>query len=51
MLSILYFMLGLFGWPIVPLAVLGGADTVFNYRERLKAAAAPDQPQKTAESD
>jgi hypothetical protein len=49
-LSILYFMLGLFGWPIVPLAVLGGADTVFNYRDR-RSAAAPDQPQKTAESD
>ncbi|MGJ0509465.1 MAG: DUF2232 domain-containing protein [Methylocystis sp.] len=49
-LSILYFMLGLLGWPIVPLAVLGGADTVFNYRDR-RSAAAPDQPQKTAESD
>lgn len=49
-LSILYFMLGLLGWPIVPLAVLGGADTVFNYRDR-KSAAAPDQPQKTVESD
>lgn len=49
-LSILYFMLGLLGWPIVPLAVLGGADTIFNYRDR-KSAAAPDQPQKTAESD
>jgi hypothetical protein len=49
-LSILYFMLGLLGWPIVPLAVLGGADTIFNYRDR-KPAAAPDQPQKTAESD
>jgi uncharacterized protein YybS (DUF2232 family) len=49
-LSIIYFMLGLLGWPIVPLAVLGGADTVFNYRDR-KSAAAPGQPQKTAESD
>ncbi|PPD42346.1 MAG: hypothetical protein CTY15_12255 [Methylocystis sp.] len=49
-LAVLYFMLGLFGWPILPLAVLGGADTVFNYRDR-KAAAAPDQPQKSAGSD
>lgn len=49
-LSILYFMLGFLGWPILPLAVLGAADTVFNYRDR-KSAAAPDQPQKTAESD
>jgi len=49
-LSILYFMLGFLGWPIVPLAVLGGADTVFNYRDR-KLAAAPPQPQNPAESD
>lgn len=45
-LGVLYFMLGLLGWPIVPLAVLGGADTIFNYRDR-KQAAAPDQPQKS----
>jgi hypothetical protein len=49
-LAILYFMLGFFGWPIVPLVVLGGADTIFNYRDR-KAAAAPSQPQKPAETD
>ncbi|QGM98968.1 DUF2232 domain-containing protein [Methylocystis parvus] len=49
-LSILYFMLGFLGWPIVPLAVLGIADAVFNYRDR-KTAAAPGQPQKPAESD
>lgn len=49
-LSVLYFMLGFLGWPIVPLAVLGGADTIFNYRDR-KTAAAPSQPQKPAESD
>jgi uncharacterized protein YybS (DUF2232 family) len=49
-LSILYFMLGFLGWPILPLAVLGCADTVFNYRDR-KTAAAAGQPQKTAESD
>jgi hypothetical protein len=48
-LSILYFMLGFLGWPIVPLAVLGGADTIFNYRDR--KAAAPSQSQKPAESD
>lgn len=49
-LSILYFMLGVLGWPIVPLALLGGADTLFNYRDR-KLAAPPDQTQKSAESD
>jgi hypothetical protein len=49
-LSILYFMLGFLGWPIAPLAVLGAADTFFNYRDR-KSAAAPGQPQKSAESD
>lgn len=49
-LAVLYFMLGLLGWPIVPLAVLGGADTIFNYRDR-KLAAAPDQTQKSAGSD
>jgi hypothetical protein len=38
------------GWPIVPLALLGGADTLFNYRDR-KLAAPPDQTQKSAESD
>lgn len=48
-LAVLYFMLGLLGWPILPLALLGGADTVFNYRDR-KSAAAP-QPQKSVESD
>ncbi|WP_424362295.1 DUF2232 domain-containing protein [Methylocystis parvus] len=46
-LSILYFMLGFLGWPIVPLTVLGVADTVFNYRDR--KAAAPPQPQKSGE--
>lgn len=49
-LSILYFMLGFLGWPIVPLAVLGGADTIFNYRDR-KTAAAPGPAPKSAESD
>jgi hypothetical protein len=49
-LSILYFMLGFFGWPIAPLAVLGAADTFFNFRDR-KSAAAPAQPQNSAESD
>jgi hypothetical protein len=49
-LGILYFMLGFLGWPIVPLAVLGGADTIFNYRDR-KAAAAPSQPQNPAKTD
>jgi hypothetical protein len=49
-LAILYFMLGFLGWPIVPLAVLGGADTIFNYRDR-KTAAAPPQPQNPAETD
>jgi hypothetical protein len=49
-LSILYFMLGFLGWPIAPLAVLGAADTIFNYRDR-KAAAAPVQQQKSADSD
>ncbi|MCC3243878.1 YybS family protein [Methylocystis sp. WRRC1] len=47
-LSIIYFMLGLLGWPIVPLAALGAADLFFNYRDR-KTAAAPAQPQKPAE--
>ncbi len=46
-LSVLYFTLGLLGWPIVPLAVLGGADTLFNYRDRKLAAA----PQKSADPD
>jgi uncharacterized protein YybS (DUF2232 family) len=50
-LSILYFMLGFLGWPIVPLAVLGAADTFLNFRDRKKSAAAPGQPQKSAESD
>lgn len=49
-LSILYFMLGFLGWPIAPLAVLGAADTFFNYRDR-KSAAAPAQTQKSADSD
>jgi uncharacterized protein YybS (DUF2232 family) len=49
-LSILYFMLGLLGWPIVPLTVLGGADTFFNYRDR-KTAAAPTQPGNPAQQD
>jgi hypothetical protein len=38
-LSILYFFLGLMGWPLVPLAVLGAADTFFNYRDRKKLQA------------
>jgi hypothetical protein len=45
-LAILYFMLGFLGWPIVPLTVLGGADTIFNYRDR-KTAAAPQNPAKS----
>lgn len=49
-LAILYFMLGFLGWPILPLALLGSADTIFNYRDR-KPAAAPNQPRKSAESD
>lgn len=44
-LAIIYFMLGLLGWPIVFFAALGGADLIFNYRDR-KTAAAQDQPQK-----
>jgi hypothetical protein len=43
-LSILYFMLGLLGWPIAPLALLGGADLVFNYRDRKSAAAPGGKP-------
>jgi hypothetical protein len=49
-LSILYFMLGFLIWPIIPLAVLGAADALFNYRDR-KLAAAPSQTQKSPESD
>lgn len=52
-LSVLYFMFGVLawqGWPLLILALLGGADTVFNYRDR-KMAAASNQTQKSTESD
>jgi len=36
-LGILYFVLGLLGFPMLPLAVLGSADVFFDYRARRKA--------------
>ncbi len=39
-LSIIYFVLGLLGWPLVIFTLLGLADLVFNYRGRFAAAAA-----------
>ncbi len=44
-LSIIYFMLGLLGWPIVFFSALGLADLIFNYRDR-KAAAGPTATQE-----
>lgn len=44
-LSVLYFVLGLMGWPLVPLAALGSADTFFDYRARRKAKAAAKEAQ------
>ncbi len=39
-LSALYFVVGLLGWPLVLFAALGVADTIFAYRSRWKTAAA-----------
>lgn len=44
-LAIIYFTLGLLGWPIVFFAALGASDLVFNYRDR-KAAAPPTPMEK-----
>jgi len=41
-LSVIYFMLGLLGWPMALFALLGAADTHFNYRDRKKPA--PQEP-------
>lgn len=43
LLSILYFALGLLGWPIVLLAALGVVDVIFDFRNRKAARAAPAQ--------
>lgn len=43
-LSIIYFMLGLLGWPIMFFAALGVADLIFNYRDR-KPATGPTAAQ------
>lgn len=43
-LGIIYFTLGLLGWPLVFFAALGAADTFFNYRDRKMAALAKQQP-------
>jgi uncharacterized protein YybS (DUF2232 family) len=40
-LSIIYFTLGLLGWPIVFFATLGLADLIFNYRNRIADAPPP----------
>lgn len=40
-LSIIYFTLGLLGWPIVFFAALGLADLIFNYRNRITDATTP----------
>jgi hypothetical protein len=50
-LSILYFMLGFLGWPIAPLALLGGADVFFNYRDRKAAAAPKEKPAEKSSED
>lgn len=40
-LSIIYFVIGLLGWPMALFALLGAADTIFNYRDRKKPAPQP----------
>lgn len=47
-LGVIYFMLGLIGWPIVFLAALGAVDLVANLRDR-KAAASPPLNQNSAQ--
>ncbi len=38
-LAVMYFVVGLLGWPLALFAVLGAADTIFAYRSRWKTAA------------
>jgi len=40
-LSIVYFILGLLGWPLILFAFLGAADTIYAYRDRKKPAPQP----------
>lgn len=47
-LAIIYFTLGLLGWPIVLLTAFGAADLVFDFRAR-KLAATPNAPQNPAQ--
>jgi uncharacterized protein YybS (DUF2232 family) len=41
-LSILYFVLGVLGWPVVLLTALGVVDVLFDFRHRDAAPSAPD---------
>lgn len=43
-LSILYFLVGLLGWPIILLTALGFAEAIFNHRSRGKAGAGSQPP-------
>lgn len=43
-LAIIYFTLGLLGWPLVFFAALGAADLIFDYRTRKLAALAKQSP-------
>lgn len=47
-LSIIYFTLGLLGWPMVLLAAFGAADLVFDFRAR-RSAAPTNPPRKPAQ--
>lgn len=48
-LIVIYFVLGLLGWPIIFFAALGAADTIFNFRDR-KPAPLTTPPQNPAKN-
>ena len=41
LLTLLYFILGVLGWPILIFTLIGLADLIFHYREGEKGAISP----------